>query len=192
MDISIWQKYKNMYLQKLRSDIDIITSLPDPLFYEMQIECSGINDESCINNWVNKLEEIGIKNNTSVLYYFSFDACNMEQVLIKAQNQKNIKVTTGQQVARSMPKINKSNKDICNGILYVGKTNANFISRFKHHLGLIDSNTYALQLKYWATSFQLSLFVAPFNLESNQLPYLENLETALHQSLKPLLGRSGH
>ena len=91
-----------------------------------------------------------------------------------------------------MPKINTSNKEVCNGILYVGKTNKNFISRFRQHLGLIPNDTYALQLKYWATDFKLSLFVSPMKLSVEQIPYLENLETALHYNLEPLLGRSEH
>ena len=75
-----------------------------------------------------------------------------------------------------------------------GKTNSNFISRFKYHLGLGSSKTYALQLLHWACQLDmiLELHYSIVSLPKEEIKYLEQLESALHLSLKPILGRSGH
>ena len=61
-------------------------------------------------------------------------------------------------------------------------------------MGLGGSSTYALNLKHWAGQWKFTLHIAKieFAEKEKELIYLEQMETALHLSLQPLLGRSGH
>ncbi len=192
MKSETWATCKLSYLDKLKQEIEQISKMPDPVFSEIKIDCRDIHDDNCVTQWEPLLRNIGINKETSVLYFFSFDPVLLENILEKAKEQKKVRKVSTEKVYRAMSKINTKNRELCKGVLYVGKTNSNFLSRFTHHLGLVKSDTYALQLKYWATEFKLSLFVAPMKLQPDEVYYLEHLETALHNSLHPLLGRSGH
>lgn len=86
----------------------------------------------------------------------------------------------------------KVNTESSSNILYVGKTNSNFPSRFIYHLGLKESKTYALHLKYWAAEYTFTLHFAKVCFNKSNMKYLEQMETVLHDALQPLLGRSGH
>lgn len=78
--------------------------------------------------------------------------------------------------------------------LYVGKTNKDFFSRLKAHLGLGSKKTFALHLNSWAgvINLELELHYAQVRLSAEDIRYLEQMENVLHESLHPILGRSAH
>jgi hypothetical protein len=176
----------NSYIQSLKAHAAYLQKLSPPLFHQIEIDCTTLNEDLKI--WQDKLHRIGIEKESSVLYYISFSDYNPELILSKAAERKAQK---NKQKKLALPQINHGREG---NILYVGKCNTNFLSRLKYHLGLGGSSTYALNLKHWASQWKFTLHIAcvKFNDHEKEIFYLEQMETALHLSLQPLLGRSGH
>lgn len=174
----------------MQADIAFLKSNQLPEFDTIDVNISQIKK---FEDWEPELRAKGIDENCSVLYYFSFsEKFKPSEIIKKAEARKEIKKSSINPKYIALSKINKANAEICAGILYVGKTNSNFISRMKHHLGFIDSHTYALQLRHWAIDFIFALHFAKIDFKKEELDYLEQMETVLHYGLHPLLGRSGH
>ena len=181
MHQSIYKTYLSTYLFNLQTDIDFLKNIEMPVFDALEIDCSRIDIEH--PGWIKYLLEKNIDTVCSVLYYITLsegEECNT--VLKKAAEAK-------KRTEISLPKINHSSKS---NVLYVGKTNSNFPSRFIYHLGLKESKTYALYLKQWAAEYTFTLHFAKICFAQDNMKYLEQMETVLHDSLKPLLGRTGH
>jgi hypothetical protein len=177
------------YVSKLISHINIIKKLPTPYFNSIEIDCNHI--ESSFTELENNLSQKGLNPDTSVLYYIEITTKDKKSHLVKTvAKRKKTKRNSSKFLA--LPKINTYDEE--SSILYVGKTNKNFLNRFKQHLGLASPTTYALHLNRWACDLDLHLVLhyALLKLTDNELPYLEQLETALHESLKPIFGRSAH
>ena len=181
--------FLNNYTKDQKTILDSLGNLAVPNFQSFQFSKSNITIENC-REWIEELHQSGIDNKCSVLYYFeivgSFDNSQITETI------ERMKMTPGRS-ERALPKINGS---ACNNsrILYVGKTNKNFLNRFKQHLGLGSASTYALHLSHWNVSFDMEIVLkfAICPIEQEQVHFLEHIESALHYSLKPILGRSGH
>ena len=147
------------------------------MFDTITIDCKTIQQD--FQKWNNQLTDKGIDITCPVLYYLSFENSHDSQKILNAAipAKKKAKRT-------ALPKINHNSTST---ILYVGKTNSNFPSRFRYHLGLVESKTYALHLQYWVCEWQFTLHFAKFCLEIGKLKYLEQLESTLHYSLKPFV-----
>ncbi len=182
MEQTLYQTHLNSYITTLRTDIDFLTKIDLPQFETLEIICSKIDEE--YTDWIKYLLEKNIDKDCSVLYYISMNE-NIDPQAILA------KATKAKKRAKKLA-LPKVNKERTSNILYVGKTNSNFPSRFVYHLGLNESKTYALHLKYWATEYSFTLHFAKICFEKNIMKYLEQMETVLHDALQPLLGRSGH
>lgn len=182
MEQSIYTNYLATYITKLQTDIDFIKQIDIPQFNTLQINCCKIHEEHA--TWIEYLLENKIDKDCSVLYYISLNEnIDFKKLLEKAAKAKK----KAKKIA--LPKINKNSTS---NILYVGKTNSNFPSRFRYHLGLIESKTYALHLKAWAQEYSFTLHFAKVCLHESNIRYLEQMENVLHDALKPLLGRAGH
>jgi hypothetical protein len=191
MNTELFAKHLDSYLTFLSKDIEFLKKVEYPKFVSIQIDCSKITDT--FDQWHELLKSKNISSTCSVLYYFEFDASiNPNDILEKINPVKKIRKDSKTDKYVALPRINNQNAKDCNGILYVGKTNTNFPSRLKHHLGMVDSDTYALQLKHWAKCFTFTLNVAVISFEKDDIRYLEQMESVLHYNLKPVLGRSGH
>lgn len=174
------------YIESLEKHVHFLNQITPPTF--KTIEILSVNLEENIHYWNEKLQKIGIDEKSSVVYYLSFDGYNSDSILKSATERKNKKTKKNR---LALPRINSDRKS---NILYVGKCNNNFPTRLRYHLGLGGSSTYALNLKHWATEWDFMLHIAKidFNNNKDEIQYLEHIETALHLSLQPLLGRSGH
>lgn len=129
-----------------------------------------------------------------VLYYFEIVGEKGIENTICEKIQKH-KDLHGKEL--KLPQVNKQNAKNGSRILYVGKSLGYFSTRLKQHFGEEHRKTYALHLKRWneiiGKGVKLKLHYTSFNSmpdEENEL--LELIETALHDNLKPILGRSGH
>ena len=172
----------NAYTSALRADIDYLDQLELPAFQTLTIDCGDIDRRH--NEWIETLMASGINDQTPVLYYFTFSSPELSRNIIER-----VKKAKRNSPEFSFPKTNTSR---VSPVLYVGKTNSNFISRFKNHLGLLSTKTYGLNLKHWAAGFTFTLYMAKLSFGKEELRYLEMLETAMHLSLQPVLGRAGH
>jgi hypothetical protein len=191
MNTELFAKHLDSYLTYLSKDIEFLKKVAHPRFESIKIDCSKIADS--FDEWDELLKSKNITSTCSVLYYFEFHkSINPQNILDKVTPVKKIRKESKTDKYVALPRINNQNAKDCNGILYVGKTNTNFPSRLKHHLGMVDSDTYALQLKHWAKSFTFTLNIAVISFEKDDIRYLEQMESVLHYNLKPILGRSGH
>lgn len=177
------------YIEQQLHDIEKVKGFNVVDFKCLDISCKDINHAA--ESWCKELQASGVSRFTPVLYYFKIKN-ETKEILKKVINLKKFKITSGKY--KALPKINNLEANNVSNILYVGKTNSNFISRFKYHLGLGSSKTYSLQLLHWACelNLELVLYYSIMSLPKNEIKYLEQLESALHLSLKPVLGRAGH
>jgi hypothetical protein len=191
MNREIYKSYISNYLDSLAQSIEVIKSIHIPEFVDLQIDCSLIN-ESYFQECVGLLKQNGVQKSSAVLYYFSFlEKVDVENIKKEVSERKKYKSSDNEYLA--LPQVNKQTDLQTSNILYVGKTNKNFPARFKQHLGINKSSTYALQLAQWASAIHLKLILsyAIVDLKLDKIDYLESLETALHGGLKPVLGRVG-
>ena len=183
-----YEDFLAAYVKNQLTDLNHLQTIKIPQFQKLIISCNQIDAQK--DTWIEalKLNEIEDK---GVIYYIkilSGGTASDIQNVVRSYKSKYKK--TNKARYRALPKVNNNHTDI----LYVGKTNSNFISRFRHHLGLAESNTYALQLKFWASdmNLELELWYALIDLEKEDLRFLEQIENVLHFNMKPILGRSGH
>ena len=187
------QEFQNSllkYIDYQLADIEKLKTLNLSDFKSLSISCNQISQQS--DQWYQSLADAGITKSTPVLYYFEIKG-NAEKVFSVVSNLKKKYKRTSKNY-KALPKVNKPNSGKISQILYVGKTNSNFISRFKYHLGLGSPKTYALQLLHWACglNLELELHYSTLNLAKEDIRYLEQLESVMHYSLDPILGRAGH
>ena len=177
-----YKEHLDEYIELLQNDINYLQSVALPKFDSIKINCSMIGSDFRL--WSDKLVNKGIDKDCPVLYYISFAPPVIPADILEiASNAK------AKSKKMALPQINKGRTS---NILYVGKTNCNFPSRLRYHLGLVESKTYALHLKHWAKDFSFTLHFAKLCFPAGEIKYLELMESALHNSLQPLLGRSGH
>lgn len=149
-----------------------------------------------------ELKSYSIKN---VLYFFKIT--NYKEILPSIICNEIQKLKNNPETKIKLPKVNLSNINLSNEancILYVGKSNGNFSNRLNQHFGNESEKTYALHLNKWCNNeilsqVKLELFFTSIELEKyelnskdEQLEFIEQLESALHMELKPILGRTGH
>ncbi|RFZ84933.1 hypothetical protein DYU05_04830 [Mucilaginibacter terrenus] len=173
-----------------RSSLELVAQLPPPKFESLQFHTKDINVEN-YNSWIEILREKGINNQMPVLYYFNIES-TFDCSKIHSQINEMKRKCEGSSLIM-LPKINSTQSE-SSSVLYVGKTNSNFLHRFKTHIGITPNKIYALQLAQWATNFdlKLNLYFAPYTLPKEQHNLLEQVEHVLHFNLKPILGRAGH
>jgi hypothetical protein len=187
----MYKVYLNQYVEHRKESIQRLLQFPIPEFQSLAISCHEIHRQS--DEWIRKLSTT-IDFETPVLYYFKLldgqDLMNIQSTVAKLKS----KYSRRSKNYSALPKVNVQNYAEGNNILYVGKTNSNFLNRFRSHLGLASRTTYSLQLAHWACDMgiELELHYAPIQIEKVDLPFLEEMESVLHMHLKPLLGRTGH
>ena len=190
MEYAEYQTSLNNYLEIQRRDIEKLATFQPPQFNILTVNCADI--ETKASEWVELLEKEGITKDTSVLYYLKIKngstAANIQNIINTSKKKYGSKSSKFQ----ALPKVNFY--DNPGNILYVGKTNSNFINRLRNHLGLVSAKTYSLQLMHWACklNLELELYYAIMPIEKEEIRYLEQLESVLHYHLKPILGRSAH
>lgn len=184
MEPNSFKQSINNYVSSLHNHIEFLQQQPALQFETMEIDCSVIGEDFKI--WELPIKDKGVDKGCSVLYYLSFENYDPAQILKAAKDRKERK-----SFKLAIPQINETRRT---NILYVGKCNTNFPSRLKYHLGLGGTSTYALNLKHWAQEWKFTLHycIVCFPNHQEEIQYLEHIETALHNSLQPLLGRSGH
>lgn len=186
MDNNLFNEHRKQFIETKKKEMDYLATIQMPQFKKTNFSCCDIDVEGkYLKDIVNTLP---ITKNCRVLYYLQIESANTAEEIIKLvtkeKNKKRNKV--------KLPLVNKNHLD--SRILYVGKTNTNFPARLNHHVSLKSAATYALHLEYWAKdiSLELSLHFAQVELHNNSIQYLELLESILHESLRPILGRAGH
>lgn len=188
---------KKIYTNLLKSNrlntlkkLDELESISLPQFHTLNIDCKALNP-NYQDKLINQLENYGVTDKSPVLYYFEIinnEAQNIQKLV--AQRKSKYKLKDKEYLA--LPRVNTSDKSKKTKYLYVGKTNKNFISRFKQHLGLLQTNTYALHLHGWAKDLKLKLYIGVVDLKHEKIHLLEEMENILHEHFAPALGRSGH
>ena len=130
-----------------------------------------------------------------VLYYFEI---NEKKELGKIICDRISKYKKAKYNELKLPKVNSELAIKGNNTLYVGKSNGNFSVRLNQHFGKESDKTYALHLENWkeiiGQDVKLKLYYISFEniIEDEENDLLELIETSLHNSLKPILGRTGH
>jgi hypothetical protein len=149
-----------------------------------------------------RLKPFAIEN---VLYFFKIT--NNQEGLSLLVCKEIQKLKDNPETKIKLPKVNLNNVQLSfedNKILYVGKSSGNFSTRLKQHFGNESKKTYALHLNKWANNeilskVKLELYYTSIDLlkydlkdKEEKLEFIEQLESALHLHLKPILGRTGH
>lgn len=180
----------NNFLEIQKRDIEKLAGFSAPDFRILNLNCSEI--ESKQTQWINSLEDNGVTKKTPVLYYFKIVGGSTPDKIQKIIGDSKKKYKSKSSKYQALPKVNFSEN--LSYVLYVGKTNSNFISRLQNHLGLVSAKTYSLQLMSWACqlNLELELHYAIMDIAKEEIRYLEQLESVLHFHLKPILGRSAH
>ncbi|WP_018343895.1 GIY-YIG nuclease family protein [Cytophaga aurantiaca] len=180
MDLNKFIKYRIEYIQKKKEELDYLLSFEMPEFKSVEFSSIDIDDEYAKN----LLDKVNINKDSKIIYYIKINSKDKATQIIDlvTKKKKNKKV--------KLPLVNSKNNN--SDILYVGKTNSNFPSRFKSHLCLTNPSTFALHLEHWKKDLplHLTLWFAEITLDEDK--YMEQLESILHDQLKPILGRSGH
>ena len=148
------------------------------------------------------LKKFALKN---VLYFF--EAINCKQVSPQEICNQIQKLKDDPANKTKLPKVNLDTALLSVGnrtILYVGKSNGNFNTRLKQHLGKESKKTYALHLSEWQNDkvlskvklklHYLSIDLAKYKLKNKieENEFIEQLESILHSHFRPILGRTGH
>lgn len=187
MPMDNYENYLNQYIADQRKDLDKLESFRPNKFKHLHINCGELTEEMG-NRIIDELVASGINKETSVLYFMKVigDPKAILNKVTKLKSRKRNKMM--------LPMVNKEQFDTDTDILYIGKTNSNFLSRMSYHLGLKSQKTYALHLMHWAAELGLvvDLYYATVDIDKEDIRYLEQMESALHHCMKPLLGRSGH
>lgn len=130
-----------------------------------------------------------------VLYYFEIaEEKEISKIICKKITER--KTLNGSDL--KLPQVNMENAESGSKILYVGKSLGWFSTRLKQHCSDESKLTYALHLKLWkkiiGKDVALKLHYISFDdvITNEEKDLLELIETALHNSLKPILGRTGH
>lgn len=154
-------------------------------------DCKGLN-----------LEKFDFENTIYLMEIIDFGAFENVNKLDGAKNLlKYIDRRKKENKKIKFPKVNELEEK--SNILYIGKSNGNFKTRLQQHLQSSSEKTYALHLCNWepqkCAGFKICLHYATINspifdglTKNTKKILLEMAETALHQSFKPLLGRTGH
>jgi len=188
MELIQYEIALNDYILEANEIIAHLRTIPYPEFKCIEIDCNAI--ESKWPKWQNRLIMSGVTVDSRVLYYITIKS-NHSPARIKEIVKKRKAYKRNSKKYIALPKVNDS---IDSKVLYVGKCNSNFNSRFIHHMGKGSRKTYSLQLVDWAAEMdlQLCLYYAIVEIPNDKIHYLELVETILHKKLSPILGRSGH
>lgn len=199
MTQELFLEARQEYVVHLQNIIKRLNLLPIPVFKTIAIDCTKLNcnakrateDNMAIyNQMCEQLRLNGVSEKSKVLYYFKIISKHSKaDIHAEVYRRKRKKKTSKHYLA--LPKINISHQS---DVLYVGKTNSNFPIRLMHHLGMVESHTYALQLGHWGNSLglEVELCYSAIDISTDDIAYLEIMETSLHNKLQPILGRSGH
>ena len=187
MEPSLLSGLIKSYVEKQKEILEAVSRIEPTSFKSFHFNTSESSKEK-LQEWESELRKDGIGEYTPVIYYFEvINAFDRSQI---CKTIKELKKGPGKS-DRALPLVNRVTESDCTGVLYVGKTQTNFIRRFKQHLGFGIKSTYALHLSHWATGLDLKLHYASYNFTTENLYQLEYIEDILHASLKPILGRKG-
>ena len=190
MDSKLFGECLSKFIETTKSRLDVIKGTPSPTFFSIVLDCdtlAGIN----IDDFYDSLT---LGKPSPVLYYYKIIS-NHSPSEIKGfvRNYKDTYKKPNDDYL-ALPKVNDLR---LNEILYVGKSQKDFKSRLKNHFGLGSVTTYALHLSKWNTKLlvpkglKLELYYTQIpNVTDSDL--VELLESSLHHTLQPILGRSGH
>jgi hypothetical protein len=181
MDSSLYKSALEDFINKRKSELDYLLNIPIPEFEKSNLSLKEID--------MLKAKEIinsaNISTSNSVLYYFEIGNTPSQEEIISALK----KMKSRKREKLALPKVNSINTS---NVLYVGKTNSNFGHRLLDHLGFRSSTTFALHLTKWTPFILESVTLYHATVPNEHVKYLEYLESAMHESLKPMLGREGH
>lgn len=186
MDLNEFIQHRIRYIQKKKDELEYLLTFEMPEFKSLQFSCIDIDEDGAYLTLL--LSKLNLKKDSKIIYYIKIDSeHSAEQIIKKVFKEKDKKSSKVK-----LPLINYAN--INSDVLYVGKTNSNFPSRFATHLCLKNPSTYALHLEHWTKELplELTLWFAEIDLDKESIKYMEQLESILHDQLKPVLGRSGH
>ncbi len=182
-----FQEYLQKHISKLRDEVALLEQIKYEKWNTIPVRCAEISPE-----WFKmvllEVENSGVLRNTAVLYYFQLvDTNKIDPIVERIRELK-----SGGKTKYSLPKINSTIDLPSRSILYLGKSQKNFRERLKQHCGFGSSSTFALHLLKWAKPLGLDLSLhytifpttAPLHIQIQ-------IETMMHQNMKPILGREG-
>jgi len=191
MDASIFSQIVYQRKNKIVDDWNFLENFKLPEFNTLEFSTKEL-----IEVYANKLiqnVQTNVNSKNSILYYINITVGEVDKIKAEVAKYKSLYTNAKDSNQRSLPQINNDNDSNC---LYVGKPNKDFINRFKQHLDLplCSKSTYALHLAAWSKelNLELTLNYCIINLPEERKHLLEEIETLLHNELKPILGRKGH
>ena len=190
MDASVFSLIASQKKKQIVDDWSFLESFQLPVFKTLNIETKDLGEIYAKELIQNVQNQVSSKN--SILYYITIIDGEIDTIKTNVAKYKNSN-TKGNSKHRYLPQVNNDNHSAC---LYVGKTNKGFINRFKQHIDLLvnSRSTYALHLAAWSKELQLKLTLnyCIIDMPEERKHLLEDIETLLHNELKPILGRQGH
>ena len=186
MELNKFIQHRIKYIQKKKEELEYLLIFEMPEFKSLHFSCCDIDGDGLYLKSL--LEKLNLKKESKIIYYIKIDSVHSAEEIIKRVSKEKSKKSN----KVKLPLVNSA--CINSDVLYVGKTNSNFPSRFATHLCLNNPSTYALHLEYWTKQLplELTLWFAEIDLDKESIKYMEQLESILHDQLKPILGRSGH
>jgi hypothetical protein len=182
-----FRQYLDKYILKLKVEINLLEQFKPEMWHKTTVDCKDISLEWFASKR-DELEANGVCRQSAVLYYFELkDSRKSPEILKRIQELK-----SSTDNIHSLPRVNTTIEDDSSTVLYLGKSQKNFQERLKQHCGLRSHSTFALHLIAWAKSLAVEL-----NLNYSIFPFAANMdlqvriESMMHGSMKPLLGREG-
>ncbi len=190
MDASTYKESIDLYKNKLLNHLNSVSLISPPNFNSFPIDCRQI--DSFKEKKYKALVEKGVLDgDTPYIYYFKLASkCDKKALINEIQIFKS---SEDNSKALKLPLVHGH---FDSDILYVGKSQGDFLTRTKVHFGFTGDKTYGLHLKKWfdiigiSPDLTLQFYYAPIEVKDENL--VELIESSLHLKLKPILGRSGH
>lgn len=187
-----FDKSIDAYINYKKNQLDALKNIPAPVFSIKKINCDLIN-EKYFEKFYKSLK---LDSKQSTIYYFKIPESYNQQKIIdslnKYKNEHQGKNQGNDPLYLALPQVNNINP---NNILYIGKSISGTKYRLKGHFGLASNSYYGMHLLAWKSKINIK---PKLQLEFyfGQIPTKDNLtveliESSLHHSLKPILGREG-
>ncbi len=192
MERNDYIKSLNKYIGYKKNQLDSLKNISLPVFSVKNINCDLIT-EKYFEKFYKSLK---LDSKQSTIYYFKIpERYNQKKIidsLIKYKSEHQGKNQGNDLLYLALPQVNNVNP---NNILYVGKSISSTKYRLKGHFGLASNSYYGMHLLAWKTKInikpklQLEFYFGQIPTKDNLT--LELIESSLHHSLKPILGREG-
>ena len=177
-----FETIKQSKAQKLRYIADELLKLNPNGNKILNIKAKSITPELPPQDLIQEIYEWEKAQDSKFVYYFSLPHnADFERIHSKVTAAKKNKVG-----GRAYPRINSPSK-----YLYVGSSKE-IAKRFREHLGYGYKGTYAMNLAYWCSNFEINIefFCMGCNPNINS-EVIQAFEDGLWDHLRPLLGRQG-